>query len=51
MTSKKIESGRKDDSKRLIIEMDKKLDYIIKLLREEELKYPYHYNYCDTFRK
>ena len=33
----------------LLQEANKKLDYIINLLREEELKYPFHNNYVQTF--
>ena len=35
---------------KLLKEVNQKLDYIIKLLREEEYKYPFHNNYFDTLQ-
>ena len=42
---KNNKNNNQDEAMKLLEEVNKKLDYIIKLLREEELKYPFHNNY------
>ena len=44
-TLKNNKNNNQDEAMKLLKEVNKKLDYIIKLLREEELKYPFHNNY------
>ena len=46
-TLKNNENNFQDEAMKLLKEVNQKLDYIIKLLREEELKYPYHNYYQD----
>jgi hypothetical protein len=47
-TLKNNKNNNQDEAMKLLQEVNKKLDYIIKLLREEELKYPFHKNYIYT---
>lgn len=42
---KNNKNNHQDETMKLLKEVNKKLDYIIKLLREEELKYPFHNNF------
>ena len=35
----------------LLQELNQKVDYIIEMLREEELRYPYHQSFLDTYQK
>ena len=35
----------------LLQELNQKVDYIIEMLREEELRYPYHQSFLDTYHK
>jgi len=56
MTTKDIGSGvkkgiRENDVKELLQELNLKVDYIIEMLREEELRYPYHQSFLDTYQK
>ncbi len=56
MTTKDIGSElkkgiRENDVKELLQELNQKVDYIIEILREEELRYPYHQSFLDTFQK
>ena len=44
---KNNKNNNQDEAMKLLEEVNKKLDYIIKLLREEELKYPFHNNYIN----
>jgi len=37
--------------KELLLELNQKVDYIIEILREEELRYPYHQSFLDTYQK
>ncbi len=48
-TLKNNKNNYQDEAMKLLQEANKKLDYIINLLREEELKYPFHNNYVQTF--
>jgi hypothetical protein len=47
-TLKKNENNNQDEAMKLLNEINNKLDYVIKLLREEEYKYPFHNSYIDT---
>ncbi len=40
---------KKDEAMKELKKINQKLDYIIKLLREEEYKYPFHSNYIDNY--
>ncbi len=56
MTTKDIGSGersgvRENGVKELLLELNQKVDYIIEILREEELRYPYHQSFLDTYQK
>ena len=56
MTTKDIGSGkrrgvRENDVRELLQELNQKVDYIIEKLREEELRYPYHQSFLDTYQK
>ena len=56
MTTKDIGSEersgiRENDVKELLQELNQKVDYIIEILREEELRYPYHQSFLDTYQK
>ena len=44
-TLKNNKKKKQDEAMKLLTEVNKKLDYIIKLLREEEYKYPFHNNF------
>ncbi|MBK7105902.1 MAG: hypothetical protein IPH62_11525 [Ignavibacteriae bacterium] len=46
-TLKNNENNFQDEAMKLLKEVNQKLDYIINLLRDEELKYPFHNNYQD----
>ncbi len=48
-TLKNNKNNYQDEALKLLKEVDQKLDYIIKLLREEEYKYPFHNYYLETF--
>lgn len=48
-TLKNDNKNNQDEAMKLLLEVNTKLDYIINLLREEELKYPFHNNYLETF--
>ncbi len=53
MTTKDIGSEERsgiieNDVKELLLELNQKVDYIIEILREEELRYPYHQSFLDT---
>lgn len=55
MTTKDISSEarkgiRENDVKELLRELNQKVDYIIEMLREEELRYPYHQSFLDTYQ-
>ena len=41
---------RENDVKELLRELNQKVDYIIEMLREEELRYPYHQSFLDTYQ-
>jgi len=44
-------SGRPGDEViRLLKEISQKVDYVIKILREEELCYPYHRTFVETYQ-
>ena len=56
MTTKDIGSGERggimeNDVRELLQELNQKVDYIIEMLREEELRYPYHQSFLDTYQK
>ncbi len=56
MTTKDIGSGkrsgvRENGVKELLLELNQKVDYIIEILREEDLRYPYHQSFLDTYQK
>ncbi len=56
MTTKGIGSEvrkgiRENDVKELLQELNQKVDYIIEILREEELRYPHHQSFLDTYQK
>ena len=48
-TLKNNKNNNQDEAMKLLQEVNTKLDYIIKLLREEDLKYPFHNNYIGAF--
>ena len=48
-TLKNNKNNYQDEAMKLQEEVNKKLDYIINLHREEELKYPFHNNSVQTF--
>jgi hypothetical protein len=48
-TLKKNGNNNQDEAMKLLNEINNKLDYVIKLLREEEYKYPFHNSYNDTY--
>lgn len=48
---KNKKNNYQDEAMKLLQEVNKKLDYIIKLLREEELKYPFHNNFISDLEK
>lgn len=48
-TLKNNKNNNQDEVIKLLKEINQKLDYIIKLLREEEYKYPFHNNYINNF--
>jgi hypothetical protein len=53
MTPKKSISEEKsghsgDDLIHLLKEINQKVDYVIKMLREEELRYPYHRTFVES---
>lgn len=55
MTTKDIGSElkkgiRENDVNELLQELNQKVDYIIEILREEELRYPYHQSFLDTYQ-
>ena len=55
MTTKDIGSEvrkgiRENDLKELLRELNQKVDYIIEILREEELRYPYNQSFLDTYQ-
>ena len=55
MTTKDIGSEvrkgiRENGVKELLLELNQKVDYIIEILREEELRYPYHQSFLDTYQ-
>ena len=37
-----------DEAIRLLKEINQKVDYVIKMLREEELRFPYHRTFVET---
>jgi hypothetical protein len=49
-TLKNNKNNHQDEAMKLLNEVNQKLDYIIKLLRDEEYKYPFHNNYFDTLQ-
>ncbi len=56
MTTKDIGSGKRsgiieNEVKELLQELNQKVDYIIEMLREEELRYPYHQSFLDSYQK
>ena len=48
-TLKNNKNNNQDEVIKLLQEINQKLDYIIKLIREEEYKYPFHNNYIKNF--
>jgi hypothetical protein len=50
-TLKNNKINNQDEAMKLLKEVNQKLDYIVKLLREEEYKYPFHNNYINDFEK
>ncbi len=56
MTTKHIGSEKRNgieeiEVNELLQQLNQKVDYIIEILREEELRYPYHQSYVDTYQK
>jgi len=49
-TLKNNKNNNQDEAMKLLKDVNLKLDYIIKLLREEEYKYPFHNNYFVTLQ-
>ena len=47
-SEKQIEAN--NEIRHLLVEMSQKLDYVIELLRDEELRYPHHAKYLETAR-
>ena len=48
-TPKNNKNNNQDEAIKLLQGVNQKLDYIIKLIREEEYKYPFHNNYINNF--
>ncbi len=49
-TTKRLKNesrNKKDEAMKELKKINQKLDYVIKLLREEEYKYPFHNNYIN----
>jgi hypothetical protein len=47
--SSEEKSGRSgDEAMRLLKEISRKVDYVITMLREEELRFPYHSTFMET---
>ena len=46
---KPIIASKKITEKELLETIDQKLDYIISLLKEEELRFPYHQTFLDSY--
>lgn len=46
---KNNKNNNQDEVIKLLQEINQKLNYIIKLLREEEYRYPFHNNYINNF--
>ncbi len=40
-----------NEVKELLQELNQKVDYIIEMLREDDLRYPYHQSFLDTYQK
>ncbi len=56
MTTKDIGSGERsgmieNEVKELLQQLNQKVDYIVEMLREEELRYPYHQSFLDIYQK
>jgi len=54
MTNKSIDSEKRSgmeekEVKELLQELNQKVDHIIEMLREEELRYPHHQYFLDTY--
>ncbi len=55
MTYKNHQAGTKDinekcTERQLLESINQKVDYIIKLLKEEDLRFPYHQAFMDTYQ-
>jgi hypothetical protein len=46
--SEEISGRTEDDILRMLKEISQKVDYVIKMLREEELRYPYHRTFVES---
>ncbi len=46
---KPIIASKKTTNKELLKSIDQKVDYIITLLKEEELRFPYHQTFMDSY--
>jgi len=42
-------ASKKPTEKELLETIDQKVDYIINLLKEEELRFPYHQTFLDSY--
>ena len=56
MTTKHIESVerkgvRENEVKALLLELNQKVDYLIEMIREDELSYPYHQSFLDIYQQ
>ena len=46
---KPIIASKKPSEKELLQTIDQKVDYIISLLKEDELRFPYHQTFLDSY--
>jgi hypothetical protein len=46
---KPIIASKKITNKELLKSIDQKVDYIISLLKEDELRFPYHQTFLDSY--
>ena len=56
MTTKHIGSEKRssiteNEVQALLLELNKKVDYLIELIREDELRYPYHQSFLDIYQQ
>ena len=47
--SKTITASKKSTEKELLKTINQKVDYVISLLKEDELRFPYHQTFLDSY--